>query len=110
MPNKLTREQALELHRQMWTDMQNALGDTPNGGKRVFFKENWCEEHFPDDAIDSNCFLCEYVAQNDYSEYGRGCNGGRDCLLVWPYGDCTMHSYYYDAPISEILALPEREV
>jgi len=39
-----------------------------------------------------------------------GCRGGRDCLVVWPYGDCIAHQYYYNAPISEILALPEREV
>lgn len=102
---KLTREKALKYHRQMWTDMQKELGDKPQGGKRVLFKETWCEEHFPDEDIEADCFLCAYVRDGH-----GGCARGRDCLIVWPYGGCTAHNYYYDAPISEILALPEREV
>lgn len=102
---KLTREEALKYHRQMWTDMQKELGDKPQSGKRVLFKEMWCEEHFPDEDIEADCFLCEYLNTS-----GCDCNRGRDCLIVWPYGGCIANHYYYDAPISEILALPEREV
>ena len=100
---KLTREEALRLHRQMWTDMQKELGDKPNGGERVLFKENWCDEHFPDEYIKSDCFLCEYNrnVDDDRCKY---------CLIVWPYGECINHQYYYNTPISEILALPERKV
>lgn len=98
---KLTREEALKYHRQMWTDMQEELGDEPNRTERVVFKEEWCAKHFPGENIMCSCFLCEYVNE---------CLGGRNCLIVWPYGNCTTHKYYYDAPISEILALPEREV
>lgn len=104
---KLTREEALKYHRQMWTDMQRELGDKPDGGQRVLFKVKWCDKHFPGEKIDSNCFLCEYLAQNDYK---GNCHGGRECLLIWPYGGCTARNYYYDVPISEILALPERGV
>ena len=104
----LTREQALELHRQMWTDMQRDLGDTPNGGQRVKYKIEWCDIHFPKERIENHCFLCEY---NKSSEL-NGCKG---CPIRWPYEDfdvsyCTNYSYYYTAPISEILALPERKI
>ena len=100
---KLTREEALKYHRQMWTDMQKELGNKPNVGERVLFKENWCDEHFPDEYIESNCFLCEYNrnVDDDRCKY---------CLIVWPYGKCINHQYYYNIPISEILALPERKV
>lgn len=90
--------------------MQKELGDNPAGGQRVLFKTKWCDEHFPSEKIDNNCFLCEYLAQNDYNGYKGSCHRGRECLLIWPYGGCTARNYYYDAPISEILALPEREV
>lgn len=102
----LTREEALRYHRQMWTDMQKELGDKPRGGERVLFKEKWCAEHFPNEQIESSCFLCEYANQN----HNWSCIGGQGCLVVWPYGTCLAHQYYYNAPISEILALPEREV
>ena len=101
---KLTREEALRYHRQMWTDMRKELGDKPRAGERIQFKDKWCEEHFPDEGILNQCFLCEYVKR-----HYDGCYGGRECLIVWPYGDCTTHDYYYDAPISEILALLERK-
>lgn len=103
---KLTREEALKYHRQMWTDMQTELGDNPGGGKRVIFKEYWCEKHFPNEVVFCSCFLCEYATQDN----SIGCRGGQKCPLVWPTGDCTTDNYYYNAPISEILALPEREV
>lgn len=104
---KLTREEALKYHRQMWTDMQKELGDKPQAGKRVLFKERWCDKQFPDEHIDANCFLCEYLNTDGL---GCSCHCGRDCLIVWPHGSCTAHNYYYDVPISEILALPERGV
>ena len=34
----LTREQALEYHRQMWRDMQKDLGDRPDWDDRMFYK------------------------------------------------------------------------
>ena len=36
---KLTRTEALDLHRWMWMDMQEKLGDKPVSGERVRFKE-----------------------------------------------------------------------
>lgn len=101
---KLTREEALKLHRQMWTDMQRDLGDNPTG--RVDYKMKWCKEHFPNESIENHCFLCEY------DKSAR--NNCKDCPIRWPYENgyimtyCTKHDYYYKAPISEILALPER--
>ena len=75
---KLTLEEALRLHREMWGDMQRELGDCPKGYDRENFKINWCEERFPEQSI-----CC-----SSYKGYGE---------------------IYKNAPISEILALPERE-
>ena len=41
----LTREEALKLHRQMWTDMQNDLGDCPGVEAREAYKAYWCRKH-----------------------------------------------------------------
>ena len=108
----LTREKALELHRQMWTDMQKDLGDEPSRKQRFTYKRNWIRKHFPElinkdddyEIIRNNCFLCEY-ADEDY--------GWCECLIDWPQGRCEDD---YDGegnwqymPISKLLALPERE-
>lgn len=101
----LTREEALKLHRQMWSDMQKDLGDNPIGADRLEYKEKWCDEHFPTEHIELHCFLCEYV--NDISCIR--------CPIKWPNEPdddncyCAIDRYYYSAPISELLALPERE-
>lgn len=97
---KLTRERALELHRQMWSDMQKTLGDDPVVWKRINFKDAWINEHFPNAVICNNCFLCEYVENENL-----GC---RRCPIKWPYGFCG--TYHLTEPISEILALPEGEI
>lgn len=105
---KLTRERALELHRQMWTDMQKDLGNTPNIVQRINYKRDWCITHFPNEQIENSCFLCEYDKL-----FGR--DNCKSCPIRWPYEDdciavyCTKNHYYYNAPISEILALPERK-
>lgn len=105
---KLTREEALKLHRQMWTDMQTALGDNPSLKERCEFKIRWCEAHFPNEEIGCHCFLCEYVSKN----YNDDCDY---CPIKWDDNydnDCCAYdgvTYGY-SPISEILALPEREV
>lgn len=104
---KLTREEALRLHRQMWTDMQTALGDNPSLDERVSFKAKWCKDHFLYERISSNCFLCEYIVQsNESCDY---------CPIKWNEDyeqDCCegTGTNYQDSPISVILALPEREV
>ena len=102
---ELTREEALRLHRQMWTDMQTALGDNPHPIERAEFKWSWCESHFPDDDIYAHCFLCEYLKQNHIK-----CYRGKGCLVKWPKTGCLDDYYYELAHISAILALPEREV
>jgi hypothetical protein len=111
---ELTKEKALELHRQMWTDMQKAFGDKPSARNRVAFKEDWCDEHFPCEHITHCCFLCEYTTnENGFVECHR-------CPVIWPgEANGTMSKYfcepghlgfeYTNMPISEILALPERE-
>ena len=104
---KLTREEALRLHRQMWTDMQTALGDDPDKPDRIFFKRDWCSKHFNFIKIEHNCFLCEYVHKN----YCDDCDY---CPIKWDdnYDDdcCAFSGVNYGySPISVILALPERE-
>lgn len=41
---KLTREEALKYHRQMWTDMQKDIENTCSGDKREEYKEKWCRK------------------------------------------------------------------
>ena len=109
----LTRERALELHRQMWTDMREELGDNPPRMMRGDYKRYWLRKHFPElaeidnyEIIRNNCFLCEY-AGDDY--------GYCECPIDWPCGRCEdghededERNWQY-MPISELLALPERE-
>lgn len=109
----LTREEALKLHRQMWSDMQNDLGDNPDGEDREAYKADWCDEHGFGNTK-NYCFLCEY--SHDKSVWFC-----RHCPVKWPtwLGTCfsallgngtkLKGDYYQVAPISEILALPERE-
>ena len=123
----LTREKALALHRQMWTEMQEKLGDCPSAIDRDGFKADWCKEHFPNHNINNDCFLCEYVnhyhcttkycltrcpidweSLKKYSYQTTGC-----CAVYNEYDgddDDEDNEIYCAAPISEILALPEREV
>ena len=108
---KLTREEALKLHRQMWSDMQKDLGDKPNWIQRLRYKRTWLGEHFPElvendcgELIRNNCFLCEYA-----DEEFENCV----CPIAWPSGKCENYadesSDWRYMSISELLALPERE-
>lgn len=107
--DKLTREEALKLHRQMWNDMQRDLGDCPGYHERIMYKREWCgtNEYF---GVFDNCFLCEWIRQNKIS-----CDG---CPINWNFdgqnkrGNYCMYGTidYGISPISEILALPESEV
>lgn len=119
MNRELTREEAIKLHRQMWTDMQAELGDTPSYQERVVFKRKWVEEHFPNERVNSDCFLCEYAEYVTKDSFTR-C---RNCPIAWNSGlfpNCNHGAWqvtcrgvaadYRYSPISVILALPEREV
>lgn len=110
MNRKLTREEAIRLHREMWTDMQAELGDEPSYLERVAFKEKWVDEHFPKERVNSDCFLCEYAQSVTEDSFNR-C---RSCPIAWnsnlfPSCQSVRVDYRY-SPISAILALPEREV
>lgn len=99
---ELTREEALRLHRQMWTEMQEALGDCPPPKHRIRFKETWCINHTPEHIPKNDCYLCEYASQIDDScEFCPIDWGGSDCL------NNKINCRY--SPISKILALPERK-
>lgn len=107
---KLTREKALKYHNQMWSDMQEELGDNPTLRERFDYKDKWCEEHFPNERIINSCFLCEYTH----------CDCSK-CPIKWPgEGERTWMSArcesslnddntWTDMPISKMLNLPIRE-
>lgn len=102
---KLTKEEAVRLFHEQWSDMQKELGDCPDPIRRQFFKHKWRVSHFPREHIDSNCFLCEYDRQ-----VSENCNEDplcRHCPIAWPSGVCLSH--IRKTRISEILALPVRE-
>lgn len=119
----MTKEEALAYHRMMWGDMAETLGDNPTARQREDFKADWVREHF-DKPFIHNCVLCEFVKKHPLSN--TKC---RKCPIDWTPiedpekigarpGRCynnyknggTEGAIYLDAPISEILALPEREV
>lgn len=117
---ELTRPESLRLHRMMWTDMQKELGDCPTGLSRRIYKSKWLEKHGYTD-IWSDCFLCEYAFKvyKDNDNYCELCPidwsplsaDGSDCCIS-KYRRCKYQVYnsiYANAPISEILALPERK-
>lgn len=116
MNKKLTKEEAVRLHREMWQDMLTELGDTPDRLERVEFKRKWVEKHFPNEHVNSNCILCEYAESVVEDSFTR-C---RKCPIAWnsyllpccrPSLSCgTAKVDYRYSPISVILALPEREV
>lgn len=104
----LTKEDAIRLHRQMWSDMLKKLGDTPEYHNRVWFKADWCKLNGYV-GIENDCFLCEYTSQE-----GLDCD---ECPIDWtllysPSGPCKDNNNcdpgYMNWPVSEILALPER--
>ncbi len=99
---KLTREEAINLFRQQWTDMQKELGNCPSWVERAVYKRKWCEAH---NFVNCNsCFLCEWAVQNN----NVGCD---KCPIDWGDVCCVGGKVDYRyTPISEILALPERRI
>lgn len=123
----LTREEALRLHYKMWTEMQEKLGDNPTPEERYDFKRDWCyrwakNNHYcvrDDTPVRANCFLCEYT-NSDCSKCPIDWSKAEDIFVSSSYfvADCTDYyissdidyasPYYKFAPISKILAIPER--
>ena len=108
----LTKQQALSLHQQMWSDMQRDLGDCPTHENRAMYKEKWITDHYPNEEIECRCFLCEYIKQLYNDDLTIQC---RNCPVDWGaisrYFCCEQGVSAVDwrySPISEILALPER--
>lgn len=105
MDRKITKEAAIALHRQMWSDMKDALGNRPGSYARIHFKRSWCETHGYDGVM-ADCFLCEYVEQNVDLSPIKSCTSV--CPIDWGKGCMRGDVRYSSSPISEILALPER--
>lgn len=109
--------------------MQEKLGDNPAPEERDKFKSDWCHEWARNNnynqgesvPVRSNCFLCEYTnnvcekCPIDWSQAEDIYNSYEDKGYVT---DCTdfyigldndyASPYYKFAPISKILAIPER--
>ena len=105
---KLSEEMAVRLHRMMWSDMQRELGDNPRDEDRKDFKNGWIIKNFPGEHVQNNCFLCEYAkapwAHSEHCKY---------CPIRWPGDTCCPPEggvHYGTSPISDILALPARNV
>ena len=109
----LTREEALSYHRQMWSDMQRDLGNDPSVLQREKYKRQFCEKYFPKQNIRDNCFLCEYVETMTFGQgyFGVNCDY---CPIKWDFNVCfdggSVKKSYRNMPISELLALPERDI
>ena len=118
----LTREQALKLHREMWGDMQKERGNNPDCFARYNYKAKWLNKHGYDSDMLNHCFLCAYASKKADESGGNMC---KYCPIDWSeltpddssrrYGFCTYKNpdlleVWQTAPISEILALPERKV
>jgi hypothetical protein len=84
----LTREEALKLHRQMWTDMQNVLGNDPGIKSREAYKEDWCDKHGFEN-VKNDCFLCEY----SHDKSPAFCY---HCPVKWPTWSGTCFSGYLE--------------
>ena len=111
---KLTREEALILHREMWREMKNKLGDAPAFLDRVRFKSKWCQNNFPDYTIEHSCFLCEFARYRDTEKYNNSITGCDCSICPIDWGndnDCGCEEgsiNWKNSFISDILALPER--
>lgn len=104
--------------------MQEKLGDNPTPEERQNFKCDWCynwkKENNYVRHVKSNCFLCEYTgstctkcpidwskAEDIYNSYAGTFT--TDCTDFYIKSDDDYASPYYKfAPISKILAIPER--
>ena len=80
----LTREQAINLHREMW----NWIADEEEKctiTTRWELKVKFCEDHFPEEKILNWCFLCEYSSLFSH-------NVGPDCIMcpaIWGSEELT---------------------
>ena len=111
---KLSEEMAVRLHRMMWSDMQKELGDNLCSG-RAIYKAEWLDKHFPGEQFVHNCFLCEYVMQQTGDRPLLECAECKICPIKWPGDNCSLREReggvnYLQSPISEILALPARNL
>lgn len=106
MEKILTADEAYELHIAMWSDMKKALGNNPTAPERVEFKENWCKNNGYIN-VSSNCFLCEYTGWHCEECPVDWGNTEREVWRIQCVGNNVDYRY---SPISEILALPRREL
>lgn len=128
---KFTKEEAIRLHKEMWSEMKEKLGDNPDSHSRCNFKFNYLKTHeytdeFCNVNIQCHCFLCEYAEDKHREDWKKGVYRKRcaHCPIDWSkltpdrnssnYGYCLYsndggYEVWEIAPISKILELPERD-
>lgn len=99
---KLTKEQAIKGHRELWNWIAEQK-ENGNNSSVFHLKEKWCYEHcFKDEEIDllNYCFCCEYnrmkCKENGIS-YRDTC---KYCPLIWGTEEST-EAYYCENGISK---------
>jgi len=122
----ISKEEALNLHKAMWSGMQKKYGNNCSGRRGL--KQEWLRLNLglgPDSPSDvkSFCFLCEYAYQQIQADDWANhlCHY---CPIDWrpervkeiePDGasyacESFRETCWQSAPISTILNLPERKI
>lgn len=120
--NHITPEQAIQGTIEMWSDMRDALGETPTAEQRFNFKHDWiCEHGYKSiisprsrTSVTCNCFLCE-CAESQWYHAGFKHYRCNYCPICWPdysidITKCRSNILDYTrAPIPDILAYIQDE-
>lgn len=120
--NHITPEQAIQRTIEMWSDMKDALGETPTAKQRYAFKRDWLLAHgyrnnaFPyyTTTVSSECFLCE-CSEAQWEHNGFRYLRCSYCPIRWPdegrlIPSCKGNTLDYSrTPISDILAYIQDE-
>lgn len=79
---ELTRERAIELHREMW----HRIADTCERSHIIPWKYDTIRDMGIDpETVLWHCFLCHFAYERAYRVMEERC---RRCPLVWPGGVC----------------------
>lgn len=86
---KLTKERAVQLHRELWTSIAEGTRELQNPVGKVTEMTSMGFDVFD---VFNQCFCCEY-AVNAASQQQIMCDA---CPLCWPDGMCTVDTYDSD--------------
>lgn len=112
----MTREEAIQKHREMWTAMSEEISNDSIFFDRAGFKHNYLTKN--KEKMRHNCYLCDFSGENCDRCPINWCdkceefvNGKRTCGEVCCMCECGGNGITWQyAQILEIANLPEREV